>query len=383
MINNNSNNTMKQLNVKVLHVIGIMNRGGAETMIMNLYRKIDRTKIQFDFVENSLERAVYDDEIESLGGIIYRCPHFYGKNYLQYKKWWKNFFQQHKGEYHIIHGHIGSTAAIYLQIAKKNGLFTIAHSHNTKSVFSIGSLLYRMMSFPTRYIADYFFGCSDEAGIDRFGKRVVNSNRYKTFHNAIDTKLFKFDYLVRNQVRDELGIMPDEVVIGHIGRFEKQKNHDFLIDIFGCCKERNPNCKLLLVGDGLLREYCERKIKRLHLDQSVIFTGVRSDVYRLVQAMDVFVFPSLFEGLGIVLIESQASGLLCVISDKVAKESILNKQLVSVCNLSDSPDVWAKRIFQTINTDRYGCWRLVAEKGYDVFKTANELEKFYYEIVKK
>ncbi len=147
--------------IRILHVIGIMNRGGAETMIMNLYRNIDRNKVQFDFVENSSEPAAFDEEILSLGGKIYRCPHYNGKNHFAYVKWWNTFFQKHPGEYPIVHGHLGSTAAIYLSVAKKHGAYTIAHSHSAGS----GSAMYRMFAYPTRYIAAKLFGCSKDAGL--------------------------------------------------------------------------------------------------------------------------------------------------------------------------------------------------------------------------
>ena len=150
--------------IRVLHVIGIMNRGGAEAMIMNLYREIDKTKIQFDFVENSDQQAAYDEEIRKLGGKIYRCPHFTGKNFLAYKRWWKRFFEDHGAEYDIVHGHIGSTAAIYLHEAKKVGCFTIAHSHNSGTDHSLRSALYHMISYPTRWIADFFFGLFQTGG---------------------------------------------------------------------------------------------------------------------------------------------------------------------------------------------------------------------------
>ena len=168
--------------IRVLHVIGIMNRGGAETMIMNLYRQIDREKVQFDFVEHSIEAAAYDEEIQRLGGRIFRCPHYTGKNHLAYVKWWNGFFEKHTGEYRIVHGHIGSTAAIYLSIAKKHGLFTVAHSHNSNGPLNPRELLYRILSYRTRFVADFFFACSKQAGEDRFGKRVTNdTKKYKPF----------------------------------------------------------------------------------------------------------------------------------------------------------------------------------------------------------
>ena len=173
--------------IRVLHVIGIMNRGGAETMIMNLYRNIDRTKVQFDFVENSNEPAAFDAEIRALGGKVYRCPHYNGKNHFTYIKWWNTFFLTHKDEYPIVHGHLGSTAAIYLSIAKKYGAYTIAHSHSTGT----GSIIYRIFSYRTRYIADFFMACSVDAAIARYGKKVGNNKNYcNILNNAINIDKF-------------------------------------------------------------------------------------------------------------------------------------------------------------------------------------------------
>ena len=161
--------------IRVLQVIGIMNRGGAETMIMNLYRNIDRQIVQFDFVENENDGAFFDEEIRNLGGQIYHCPRFTGKNYFTYRKWWKEFFDNHH-EYKIVHGHIGSTAAIYLKEAKNHGIVTIAHSHNIDGK-NRKQFFYNILSYPTRNIADYLFMCSKQAGIDRYGKE-----------NALDSK---------------------------------------------------------------------------------------------------------------------------------------------------------------------------------------------------
>lgn len=364
--------------VRVLQVIGIMNRGGAETMIMNLYRNIDKTKIQFDFVENSLKRAAYDDEIEALGGKIYRCPHFNGKNYFEYKKWWKDFFRNHKNEYKIIHGHIGSTAAIYLKIARKNGLFTIAHSHSSGSDRSLYSKLYGVLSYNTRNIADYFFACSQAAGVDRYGQKVVHSNRYKVLNNAIDTKLFTYNEETRQRIRNEFDLK-DSIVIGHIGRLVPVKNTQFLLSVFKEIKSQKPNTKLILVGGGELRETLEHQAKELGIFDDIIFTGVRSDVNNLLQAMDIFVFPSLFEGLPVTLVEAQTSGLPCVISDGVPDESILTKDLVTVMSLEQSSEKWAEHILTRLGKKRYSRVDEIKAKGYDISETAKWLEDFYIE----
>lgn len=366
--------------IRVLQVTGIMNRGGAETMIMNLYRKIDRTKIQFDFIENSLERAAYDDEIESLGGKIFRCPHFKGKNYFQYKKWWKEFFNQHKTEYGIIHGHIGSTAAIYLKEAKRNGLFTIAHSHSSGFSLSLGSILYRLLSYNTRNIADYFFACSDSAGRDRFGKNIVNKSNYRVLNNAIDTDLFKYDVKTRNEVRKEFSL-ENSYVIGHIGRFEPVKNHRFIIKVFKQIRKIDKrDFKLLLVGEGILKSDIEDYANELGVADDVVFTGMRTDVNRLIQAMDIFIFPSLYEGLPVTLVEVQSSGLPCVISDKVPSESIMTKDLVTVKRLDESSEEWAEHIIKRTGEERVSRTDDIIAKGYDISKTSKELMDFYMNI---
>lgn len=367
-----------EVSVKILHVIGIMNRGGAEAMIMNLYRNIDRTKVQFDFVENSFERAAFDDEIEALGGKIYRCPHFNGKNYLEYKRWWKDFFKEHQGEYHIIHGHIGSTAAIYLKIAKKNGLFTIAHSHSSGTDYSLHDKFYRVLSYNTRNIADYFFACSQAAGVDRYGQKVVQGNNYKVLNNAIDTKLFAYNEELRHKIRNEFNI-DKNYVIGHIGRLIPVKNHQFILSIFKKIKKQIPNAKLMLVGDGDLRPQLEAQAKELGIADDVIFTGVRSDINEIVQAMDFFVFPSLYEGLPVTLVEVQTSGLPCVISDKVPDESILTKDLVTVMSLEQSAKEWANHIVSRLGGERFSRVDEIKAKGYDIAETAKWLEEFYLE----
>ena len=362
--------------IRILHVIGIMNRGGAETMIMNLYRHIDRERVQFDFVENSYEPAAFDDEICSLGGKIYRCPHYNGKNHFIYVRWWKCFFNEHKGEYRIIHGHLGSTAAIYLKIAKKHGLFTIAHSHNADTSHSIKSELYRLFSFRTRYIADYFFACSHAAGVDRYGDRIVISDRYKELSNAIETERFSFDERIRAKVRKEMGLS-DSFVLGNVGRFSEQKNHVFLIRIFKEIVRLEPNAKLLLVGDGVLKDAIMKRARAEGLFDRIIFTGVREDVDALMQAMDVFVFPSLYEGLPVSLVEAQAAGLPCVISDSISSESILIDELVTVCGLHDTPRVWSDKITERKAVIRKDRQQEIIAKGYDIRDTVKQLEEFY------
>lgn len=365
--------------IRILHVIGIMNRGGAETMIMNYYRHIDRNKVQFDFVENTDKVAVFDDEIKALGGRIYRCPHYNGKNHFVYVNWWKTFFKNHVDEYPIVHGHLGSTAAIYLSVTKKYGAYTIAHSHSAGG----GSIMYRAFAYPTRYVADHFFACSRDAGISRYGKKAGSDvARCQVVNNAIDTRMFAFNSEKAQYIRNTLHIESDSLVVGHVGRFSPPKNHSYLIDIFAEVHKREPNSVLLLVGDGDGRKNIEKKVRSLGLEDSVIFTGVRSDVSDLLQAMDVFVFPSLYEGLGIVNIEAQAAGLPCFISDKVPKECIIT-DLVKSIPLGAPPKTWADEILSAKNVQRKNTGELIIKAGYDIEENAKRLQDYYMEQWKK
>lgn len=370
--------------VRILHVIGIMDRGGAEALIMNLYRNIDRNRVQFDFVESTYEAAAYDDEIKNLGGRIYRCPHYNGRNHFSYVRWWHDFFDVHAKDYRIVHGHIGSTAAIYLSIAKKYGLHTIAHSHNTYGSISLQEMRYRLYSYRTRFIADYFFACSAQAGIDRFGKRVTEYvDRYSIFRNAIDTDVFAFDRSSRLAARKALRLSVEEFIVGHVGRFVGQKNHAFLIDIFLEIAKMDPQAKLLLVGDGPLRRQIEEKAAGLGLKDRIITTGVRSDVSDLLMAMDVLVFPSKQEGLPVTLVEAQTAGLPCVISDCIPGDVIITGDLVTTVSLKESPDVWAKRVYAQKETTRADHSAEVKASGFDIHVTAKWLEAFYLEKAAK
>lgn len=360
---------------RILHVVWKMDRGGAETMIMNLYRNIDRSKVQFDFIVHTNQKCSYDEEILALGGKIYNIPRFNGKNYIKYQNAWKQFFKEHK-EYKLIHGHLGSTAAIYLSIAKKNGLYTIAHSHNTNNIVSMKGKLYSLFSYPTRHIADFFFGCSNDAGVDRFGEKVVSSKKFKVINNAIKVQDFMFSKSVRAMKRMEFSLN-EKFVIGHIGRFNTQKNHTFLIDIFKKVHEKNDNAILMLVGDGSLRNDMERRIASLGLRENVIFTGVRSDIEDLLQAMDIFVFPSLFEGLGIVTVEAQASGLPCIVSDVIPKEAFVTN-LVESISLESSINTWVDTILKySKDYERVNTYKEIKSNGYDIYDTVNWLESFY------
>jgi glycosyltransferase involved in cell wall biosynthesis len=364
--------------IRILQVLAGMNRGGSETLIMNIYRNIDRAKVQFDFILFRSEECDFNEEIRNLGGKIHYIPRYNGKNHFKFKKSWNSFFKEHP-EYKIIHGHVRSTASIYLKIAKKYGLVTIAHSHSTSSRGNkIEQLAKNLIQYPIRYIASYLFACSDAAGKWLFGSKYIKKDNFKIVHNAIESEQYIYNELSRSKQRKKLNI-DNKIVFGHIGSFTHPKNHAFLIDVFKAVHDKNENAVLILVGDGELRSSIEEKIRDLKLTNNVILTGVRSDIPELLQAMDVFVFPSLFEGLGIVAVEAQAAGLPCIVADTIPKEAFVT-DLIKILSLKDSPVLWAEMILDNISHKRKDTQQEIIKQGYDIKETVKWLEEFYLNI---
>lgn len=364
--------------IRILHVLGTLNRGGAETMIMNIYRSIDRTKIQFDFMIHTDKECDYNDEIIKFGGKIYNVPRYIGRNHFKYKKAWDSFFNIHP-EYKIVHGHMRSTASIYLKIAKKHGLITIAHSHSTSSRGNkFEQLVKNIMQFPIRYIADYLFACSDEAGKWLFGRNVLNKGNYKVIKNAIDIEKYTFNEVKRNEIRETLSI-EDKFVVGHVGSFTYPKNHKFLISVFYEVQKQYKDSILLLVGDGELRPYIQKQIDDLGINDKVKLTGVVANVNDYMQAMDVFVFPSLWEGLPVTVVEAQASGLQCFISDKVTEEVCITPCIKSI-SLNESVKNWAYKIIFSKKNRRYETSFYMERSGFDIYDSVKLLTKFYQDV---
>ena len=355
--------------VRVLQIVTNMDRGGLETMLMNYYRHIDRKKVQFDFLEHRQERAAYDDEIESLGGRIYRVPRLDPLSPAYYHAL-DGFFSSHL-EYRIVHSHLDCMSAYPLRAAKKAGIpVRIAHAHST-SQDKNWKLLFKIASKRqiTRYATD-LFACSADAGMWMFGTRNVH-----ILPNAIEVDRYTFDQAVRERMRKKLGL-EDALVIGHVGRFSAVKNHSFLLDIFAQVKCREPNSKLLLVGGGSEMQAIRQKSEALGLSGDVVFTGVRGDVADLMQAMDVFVFPSLYEGLGIVLIEAQAAGLPCVVSETIPREAYLTKLLTSE-KLTSPAEKWAGTVLEKHHFLRIDRRAEIAAHGFDITTEAVKLQEFY------
>ncbi|WP_295685038.1 glycosyltransferase family 1 protein [uncultured Fibrobacter sp.] len=362
--------------IRVLQVFHGMDCGGAENMIMNLYRHVDRTKVQFDFLVHTTKKCFFDDEIKELGGRIFSVPYYKIVNGLQYKSALDNFFRNHP-EIKIVHGHLGSCAHIYLNIAKNNGCYTIAHSHNTKpQMQSLKNFLYRLFTYKTRRTADYFFGCSVAAAEYRFGKKIAHSDRCSVLKNAIDLETFAYSDENRKKLRKEFGLT-DEFVVGHIGRFNPQKNHSFLIDVFAEIHRLDSKTVLFLLGDGYLRSSIEYKVKEFGLQDNVFFTGVRSDANRFLSVFDIFLFPSLYEGLPVTLIEAQANGLPIVCSDSITKEVILTNN-IEMISLKQNPKYWANSVIKKRDASRIKKKDMdVIAADYDILKTSFWLMDFY------
>ena len=355
--------------LRVLHVVTYMGRGGLETMLMNYYRNIDRNKVQFDFLVHRQERFDYDDEIEALGGIIYRLPRLNPWSNT-YKKALRKFFKEHT-EYKIVHSHIDCMSAIPLKMAKKAGIpIRIAHGHSNNQDRDIKYIIKLHYKGKIARYATSLFACSDEAGKWMFGKQ-----NFLVLPNAIDTKQYIYNAEKRNKVRKELNL-DNALVIGHVGRFSEVKNHTFLIDIFNEIYKKNSNAKLLLVGDGHKKQEIREKIMRLQMSDSVILTGIRSDVADVLQAMDVFVLPSLYEGLSIATIEAQASGLPCLISDRVSVEC-KKTSLVNQIGLNESEMKWAETVLEIAKQERRDTSDEIICAGFDIEENARELQDFY------
>ena len=363
--------------IRVLHVVTYMGRGGLETMLMNYYRQIDRNRVQFDFLVHRSFTADYDPEIIKLGGKIYHLPRLNPLNPIYLKKL-DVFFEEHP-EYQIIHVHQDCMSSVVLKEAERCGVrVRIAHSHSSNQSKDIK---YLIKLFYRNYISNYatdLFACSADAG-----KWMFRGAPFSILNNAIDSREFKFNSEVRHAIREQTCVHDACTVIGHVGRFDAAKNQSFLLDVFSEIVKREPNAKLLLVGDGPLRKQIEKKAAGLGLSDRVIFTGVRSDVAELMQAMDILVFPSKNEGLPVTLVEAQAAGLPCVISDSIPKDAVITKNLVTTLSLQDSPEKWAEHVLSRKQEARSDHSEEVKAAGFDIRETAKWLEEFYLDKAKQ
>ncbi|MGG0275887.1 glycosyltransferase family 1 protein [Bacillus rhizoplanae] len=362
--------------LRILHVVVNMNRGGAETLIMNLYRNLDRSKVQFDFL--TCKEGVFDEEIVELGGKVHRIPYITDVGHTGYMKALNIFFASHK-EYRIVHSHMDKMSGFVLRSARKAGIpIRIAHSHNTSSEGGVTAKMYKW--YAGKFIspnATHLLACSEVAAKWLFG---VETDVAAILKNGIKYEDFSFSPEIREQVRKELNLAFDTCVVGHVGRFAHQKNHVFLIEVFAQLLKLRSDSVLVLVGDGPLRSEVEKKVKDLNLGENVKFLGIRRDINRLLQAFDLFVFPSIHEGLPVTLIEAQGAGLPCIISDVITEEVDMDAGLVSFESINNPPEIWAKNILN-INKRMQSVEGYIKQKGYDIRESAAWLEKFYLQTL--
>ncbi len=361
--------------VKVLEMIASLNYGGSQAMIVNLCKAMDKEKVQCDFIVDHPELMGMKDIVESLGSKIYIMPTFRGSNIKEVKDAWNAFFDEHP-EYRILHSHSRSYASLYLPIAKKHGLKTIIHSHNTSNGKGFTAFVKNLLQYPLRYVSDYFIGCSKEAGEWLFGQKVVNGGRFHVLNNAIDTDRFLFNENKRSEYR-EMFCLGDEKVFIQVGRMSKQKNYLFTLDVFAEHLKKEPRSKLFLVGNGELRETIDEKISTLGIQESVTVLEYRDDVDCLLQMADYFLMPSLFEGLSVAAVEAQASGIRCLMSDQCDT----NVNITGLCEfLPIQKDVWVNKMGEEPTLRLYTKEDII-KAGFDVETTAKWLEEFYRSIV--
>lgn len=359
----------------VLHVVGAMNIGGIENMLMTLMPNMMKKGIIFDFVVHGDIVGVHEASIKKLGGRVYHLPKFIGINIFSYLRAWRRLLFSHP-ELKIIHGHMTSTASIYLWLANRYDRVTIAHSHSTS--ISGGKIIYiikRILEYPLRYISDYLCACSIDAADYRFGKGISKKNNFFLWHNAINTETFKFSSIMREQCRRKLRIDESTIVIGHVGRMIPAKNHVFLLEIFFAYHKINNNSKLLLIGDGPLRTNIEKIAERMGCSANIIFTGTISNPHEYLSAIDVFCFPSIYEGLPVSLIEAQVNERICVASDVISDDVMISNAL-HFMSLQQSPAIWAEEIRNALEQNE----EIAIRNLYDVSVVSEEVQNFYLTI---
>lgn len=361
---------------RVLNLITSLDRGGAETMIMNYYRNLDRDDIQFDFLVNREVRGAYEDEIESLGGRIYRMGPMYPLQFGKYKQDFRTFLREHP-EYRIIHSHLEERSYFPLRIAKEENIpVRISHAHNEYRGFNAKMIFreyfrHQLPPYPT-----HKFACSAEAGRWLYGETAMNDGSVSIIHNAIDGAAYAPDATMRITMRNQMGIDANAFVLGNIGRMVAQKNQKFLLEIFAALHGMTENTKLIVMGEGELHPELMKHANDLGIDKDVIFTGSVPNVPDYLQAIDVFVLPSLFEGLPLSLIEAQAAGIPSLASDTISRSADLSGH-VQYLPLETGAEQWAKNALSMKGQCRFNGMPYLRSHGYDITSEAAKLQEFY------
>jgi glycosyltransferase involved in cell wall biosynthesis len=367
--------------IRILQILAQRPSGGIESYLLNMHRNIDIKKIQFDYIIcDSVPAGEFDQKIKKLGGKVYILSPLKYRNLFLYIKEMNKFFKTHP-EYKIVHGHFTGLASIYLSIAKIHGVkYRLVHSHSINySDYWIRAFRNFLFQLPLKYIANYYVACTKKAGLFLFGKKTIEQNKVFISNNAIEAKDFRFNKSKRLEIRKALNL-ENKFVIGHIGRMCHAKNHNFLIDTFAEISKKNENSILMLIGSGELEEDIKKKVSKLNLENKVLFMGYRKDTFDLLQAIDIFVLPSRYEGLGIAAIEAQAAGLISIVSSNVPEEVKITN-LVHYMPADDGPEEWAGKILGFYEHSRRDMYKEILNSGYDVKTEVKRLENMYLKIL--
>lgn len=362
--------------IRVLHIVHLMNRGGMESRIMDLYRCIDKKKYQFDFYIESGEHGAFEEEILKIGGRLY-YPEMRGKHGIPNFKAFYYFLRRHP-EYKIIYAY-NQWAGMYLKEAKKcNVPNRIAYARTAIQTKSLKNTIKNVVKKNVNKYATHRFAVSKKAGIWLFGEKFIQSSAVKIWPNAINTEEYKFFENIRKEVRSELSLT-NELAIIHVGNIRFEKNHEFLLDTFAAIRKEHNDAKLFLVGGGSSVKL-EERIARLGIDNCVRFLGVRSDVPRLLQGGDIFIFPSLYEGFPGAVLEAEASGLWCLVSDAITDEVDLTSHIKRL-PLSKGVGYWASTLEQYHTCDRENAWKEIRDAGYDINQLSKRTEAFFDNLI--
>lgn len=369
--------------IRILHCLpGNMNQGGIENFIMNIYRKIDRNLIQFDFIVHSKEENLFEKEIKALGGKLYRVA-YKSQNYKKYVEDMEEILKNHQ-EYKIMHIH--ATYGICLPditLAKKYGLEVIVHAHSSNDILKRKIINFLLKNKVSKE-ANYKFACSMKAANWLFTKKSIKNNNVTIINNAIESKKFIYNEKIREEQRAKLNLK-NKFVIGIVSRLSYLKNIEFLISIFNKIYIKEKNSVLLIVGDGPERKNLEEQVKKMKLENNVIFLGNCSNVNEIIQAIDVFVMPSRCEGFGISLLEAQTAGIKCFTSKDVVPEEIKikdNENVLEFISLKQDEEIWAEKILAW-NKDykRKNMYKVIMDEGYDLDKNITDIQNKYLEIL--
>lgn len=375
------NQTATKKPLRVLHIAFTMHARGTETWLMNLMRRMDPKRIQMDFVTIEDEVGFYDEEIKKLGGTLHACPHPTKRG--AFLRAFRKVLEDH-GPYDIVHGHPYTLSGLLMVQANRAGVpVRITHSHTDRRKVMRDKSVFKQIYFATmkrliRRLSTYGIAASEKAAASLFGKNWQKDKRWNVMYCGID--LEPFEKPPPENLKESLGIPGGARVMGHIGGFYFEKNHEFLLSLFAHMAKTDLKLMLLLIGDGPLKEKIEKQTKALGIDDRVVFTGVRKDIPDLLSIIDLFVFPSLFEGLGLALIEAQAAGVPCLVSDTVPREASINDDLVTFIPLGEDIEEWintAKRIMRSEAKDRTRALSVIKKSEFNIDHNATVLTELY------